>query len=155
MTPGLKPAGGIAAVRLTPAANLAAEGEGAVRVVDSSNTVAIPVICRRGTYSEKAYVTDGFHSVAQRLAITASRDDMQEWLEADFRQQTLAQGMAALVELTDGETLAAGYDPLSSKVVLRLTEFETQSGAKGGDYPEVRMVLECRTTCHAPHVTAE
>ena len=154
-----KPAGGVAAVKLTAAANVrqADFADGAARstcvqldMADDEAVMECRLLEERSSLVESLSVEGASAAVKHSLRLVADRNLAEAWLEPRFVAEMLCRGAVAVVTLTDGRRLVAGVSRrFGLEQPLRLKSLTVDSGRRAVDEPTVELLLESVDTSFA------
>lgn len=154
-----KPAGGVAAVELSSAANIreaAFDGGGSLQrctQLDFADDEAV-MRCRlledRSSLVERLSVEGGAAIVTHTLRLVADRNTARAWLEPRFAEELMCCGCVAAVTLADGRRVVAGVSrKFGTGQPLKLRSLTVDSGCRATDQPAVELVLESQDTAFA------
>lgn len=109
-----KPAGGVAAVTVTPAGNLlraavAADGRAEAIFRDATQLTALPLAEQRSSYAERLDTDAGPQRVRHTLTLVVNREAFRKAFTPALRRAAETEGLIALVTMASGERLLAGW----------------------------------------------
>ena len=159
-----KPAGGVAAVELSAAANIRdiefEEGGGLtvcslLNFADNSAVMRCELLEERSSFVETLTADGSSVAVKHTLKLVADRNMAQGWLEPRFISEAMCGGIVALVTLADGRRFIAGVSrKFGLEQPLRLKSITVDSGRSATDEPEVILILESFDTAFASTLEA-
>ena len=138
-----KPAGGVAAVTVTPAGNLlraavAADGRAEAIFRDATQLTALPLAEQRSSYAERLDTDAG----PQRM-----RHTLRKAFTPALRRAAETEGLIALVTMASGERLLAGWSArFGTSQPLRPDSFAMESGIKPLDGTPAVLTLTSEDT---------
>ena len=153
-----KPAGGVAAVTVTPAGNLlraavAADGRAEAIFRDATQLTALPLAEQRSSYTELSDTQAGPHRVRHTLKLVVSREAARTLFDPAFRRSAATVGLIATVTAASGERLLIGWSArLGTEQPLRLGSVSNESGVKPLDGTPVVVTLTCEDADPAPEL---
>ena len=109
-----KPAGGVAAVTVTPAGNLlraavAADGRAEAIFRDATQLTALPLAEQRSSYAERLDTDAGPQRMRHTLTLVVGRETFRKAFTPALRRAAETEGLIALVTMASGERLLAGW----------------------------------------------
>ena len=131
-----KPAGGVAAVTVTPAGNLlraavAADGRAEAIFRDATQLTALPLAEQRSSYAERLDTDAGPQRVRHTLTLVVGRETFRKAFTPALRRAAETEGLIALVTMASGERLLAGWSArFGTSQPLRPDSFAMESGIK-------------------------
>ena len=143
-----KPAGGVAAVTVTPAGNLlraavAADGRAEAIFRDATQLTALPLAEQRSSYAERLDTDAGPQRVRHTLTLVVGRKAFTPAL----RRAAETEGLIALVTMASGERLLAGWSArFGTSQPLRPDSFAMESGIKPLDGTPAVLTLTSEDT---------
>ena len=151
-----KPAGGVAAVELTAAANVRDvrfDTAGLCSQLDLADEQAVmqcELLEERSSLVETLSAEGGAVAVNHRLQLVADRNLAHAWLQPEFVAEALRRGVVAVVTLADGRRLLAGASSkFGLEQPLRLKTLKVASGTRALEAPTVELALESSDTAFA------
>ena len=139
-----KPAGGVAAVTVTPAGNLlraavAADGRAEAIFRDATQLTALPLAEQRSSYAERL--------VRHTLTLVVNREAFRKAFTPALRRAAETEGLIALVTMASGERLLAGWSArFGTSQPLRPDSFAMESGIKPLDGTPAVLTLTSEDT---------
>ena len=143
-----KPAGGVAAVTVTPAGNLlraavAADGRAEAIFRDT----ALPLAEQRSSYAERLDTDAGPQRVRHTLTLVVGREAFRKAFTPALRRAAETEGLIALVTMASGERLLAGWSArFGTSQPLRPDSFAMESGIKPLDGTPAVLTLASEDT---------
>ena len=132
-----KPIGGVQGVRLYAAAT------GIVEAL----SVEVPLIDDRSSYIQQLQADDGAVVVEHTLCLVARRNDAEAWIDSNFVERAVLQGLWAEVTLNDGREYEVGRcESVLYSTPLRLVELTADSATSVRQEPTVTLTLRCYDT---------
>ena len=131
-----KPAGGVAAVTVTPAGNLlraavAADGRAEAIFRDATQLTALPLAEQRSSYAERLDTDAGPQRMRHTLTLVVGRETFRKAFTPALRRAAETEGLIALVTMASGERLLAGWSArFGTSQPLRPDSFAMESGIK-------------------------
>lgn len=147
-----KPAGGVAAVTITPAGNLlraavAADGRVEATFRDAIQLTALPLAEQRSSYAERFDTDAGPQRMRHTLTLVVSRETSRTAFTPAFRRAAETEGLIAIVTMASGERLLAGWSArFGTTHPLRLGSFAMESGTKPLDGTPAVLTLTSEDT---------
>ena len=140
-----KPAGGVAAVTVTPAGNLlraavAADGRAEAIFRDATQLTALPLAEQRSSYA-------GPQRMRHTLTLVVGRETFRKAFTPALRRAAETEGLIALVTMASGERLLAGWSArFGTSQPLRPDSFAMESGIKPLDGTPAVLTLTSEDT---------
>ena len=147
-----KPAGGVAAVTVTPAGNLlraavAADGRAEAIFRDATQLTALPLAEQRSSYAERLDTDAGPQRVRHTLTLVVGRETFRKAFTPALRRAAETEGLIALVTMASGERLLAGWSArFGTSQPLRPDSFAMESGIKPLDGTPAVLTLTSEDT---------
>ena len=147
-----KPAGGVAAVTVTPAGNLlraavAADGRAEAIFRDATQLTALPLAEQRSSYAERLDTDAGPQRVRHTLTLVVGREAFRKAFTPALRRAAETEGLIALVTMASGERLLAGWSArFGTSQPLRPGSFAMESGIKPLDGTPAVLTLASEDT---------
>ena len=140
-----KPAGGVAAVTVTPAGNLlraavAADGRAEAIFRDATQLTALPL-------AERLDTDAGPQRMRHTLTLVVGRETFRKAFTPALRRAAETEGLIALVTMASGERLLAGWSArFGTSQPLRPDSFAMESGIKPLDGTPAVLTLTSEDT---------
>ena len=137
-----KPAGGVAAVTVTPAGNLlraavAADGRAEAIFRDATQLTALPLAEQRSSYAERLDTDAGPQRVRHTLTLVVGRETFRKAFTPALRRAAETEGLIALVTMASGERLLAGWSArFGTSQPLRPDSFAMESPRRHAGRPD-------------------
>ena len=146
-----KPAGGVAAVTVTPAGNLlraavAADGRAEAIFRDATQLTALPLAEQRSSYAERLDTDAGPQRVRHTLTLVVGREAFRKAFTPALRRAAETEGLIALVTMASGERLAGWSARFGTSQPLRPGSFAMESGIKPLDGTPAVLTLASEDT---------
>ena len=147
-----KPAGGVAAVTVTPAGNLlraavAADGRAEAIFRDATQLTALPLAEQRSSYAERLDTDAGPQRMRHTLTLVVGRETFRKAFTPALRRAAETEGLIALVTMASGERLLAGWSArFGTSQPLRPDSFAMESGIKPLDGTPAVLTLTSEDT---------
>ena len=147
-----KPAGGVAAVTVTPAGNLlraavAADGRAEAIFRDATQLTALPLAEQRSSYAERLDTDAGPQRVRHTLTLVVGCEAFRKAFTPALRRAAETEGLIALVTMASGERLLAGWSArFGTSQPLRPGSFAMESGIKPLDGTPAVLTLASEDT---------
>lgn len=149
MLPKHKPIGGVESCALYPAdavESLLLSSEG-VEVKLNGSPIEVELADDHSTYEELLENKHGVIKVTHKLTLVAQKDAAATWLTENFTEEGAYNGFVAVVRLSDGRNLLAGFSfALSNEQPLLLDSVTSHSGSSPHDTPTVTLLLVSQDT---------
>lgn len=132
-----KPVGGVRSVSLHAANAVGINREGLV----------VELAEDRSSYVERLRVDDGVVVVEHTLTLVAHKECAAPWLEQQFIDRTIFEGVVAKITLNSGEQKSVGYsEKMLFEQPMRLKSIEIDSALSAEQIPTVKMILYSEDT---------
>ena len=147
-----KPAGGVAAVTVTPAGNLlraalGADGRAEAVFRDGTLLTRLPLAEQRSSYAERLDTDAGPQRVRHTLTLVVGREAFRKAFTLALRRAAETEGLIALVTMASGERLLAGWSArFGTSQPLRPGSFAMESGIKPLDGTPAVLTLASEDT---------
>ena len=144
-----KPAGGVAAVTVTPAGNLlrAAVAAALRGFAVRQALAALPLAEQRSSYAERLDTDAGPQRVRHTLTLVVGRETFRKAFTPALRRAAETEGLIALVTMASGERLLAGWSArFGTSQPLRPDSFAMESGIKPLDGTPAVLTLTSEDT---------
>ena len=150
-----KPVGGVESCALYPAdavvmALFSSEG---CKIQLSGTPVEVTLLDDASKYDEESSLKDGVASISHTLCLVAERGRADEWLNNAFVERAAFEGFVAVISMSDGRRLLAGYSvQLGDEQPLRLEKISSTSGVNLHDIPSVLLQLTSQDADFSPEI---
>ena len=150
-----KPVGGVESVALYPAEAVARAlfSNKGCEVELLGTPVEVTLMEDASHYEEITRLECGTTSVLHQLHLVAEMSEGEKWLDEQFLERALFEGVIAVVTLCSGVRLLVGYSAhFSNEQPLRLDSITSSSGSTLHDTPSVTLRLVSCDTEFSAHI---